>query len=295
MDLTVVGHLSRDLVITPTFRREVLGGGPAYAMLGPAVGTSGTAVVTKVGLDFEEEYTRALRSSGLDLSGMTIEGPHTTRFVNEYDASGRRLQRLEAVAPPVRPTDLTDRHLSASCVHFCPITAHEVSVTCLRRARRSGALVSLDVQGFVRTAHGRSVVYGQWPHREEYLPLVDVVKADEDELLLSTGCGSESGAVEYLLSLGPSIIVVTRERRGSTLFTADERLDIPAVPPRRVVDATGCGDTYMVGLLVEYSMTHDLWRAALFGATCASFNLETVGPYVVPSRDDVEQRMAPYL
>ena len=86
MEIVVVGHLSRDLIITPETRRELLGGGTAYAMLSPKIGAFGSGIISRVGSDFDESYKISLIASGLNLTGLHYEGSHTTRFVNEYDA-----------------------------------------------------------------------------------------------------------------------------------------------------------------------------------------------------------------
>jgi adenosine kinase len=44
-------------------------------------------------------------------------------------------------------------------------------------------------------------------------------------------------------------LVVTRGAEGSSVWTDDTRVDVPAVKPDRIVDPTGCGDAYRAGLL----------------------------------------------
>ncbi|MCW9089464.1 MAG: carbohydrate kinase family protein [Gammaproteobacteria bacterium] len=44
-------------------------------------------------------------------------------------------------------------------------------------------------------------------------------------------------------------LIVTRGAKGSVIYTAKHRYEIPAVPAREVVDPTGCGDAYRAGLL----------------------------------------------
>ncbi|RLI52524.1 MAG: hypothetical protein DRO87_13065 [Candidatus Thorarchaeota archaeon] len=295
VEIVVVGHLSRDLLVTPEMTRESLGGGTAYAMLAPALGALGAGIVTRVGRDFEQKYLDALKESGLDLTGLRTSGLHTTRFVNEYDAHGERTQRIEALAPPLRGEDYLPQHLNAGIVHFCPLTADEIHLSCFQAMRPTGALISLDVQGFLRESKIGPVELREWQDRDAVLRYVDVLKADHEEILVAMGEESEERAVERALSLGPRIVIVTRDRRGSSIFTRHGRVDIPAVLCERLVDETGAGDTYTVGFLLEYVRCGDVHRAGLFAATCASFNLEHVGPYVMPSRQQVEERMWKYL
>ena len=44
-------------------------------------------------------------------------------------------------------------------------------------------------------------------------------------------------------------LILTRGAEGSVIYAGGERLDIPCVPAKAVVDPTGCGDAYRAGLL----------------------------------------------
>jgi sugar/nucleoside kinase (ribokinase family) len=296
MEIVVVGHLSRDLIITPETRREAIGGGSAYAMLAPKIGAFGAGIVSKVGLDFEDAYKVSLISSGLNLTALHYEGTHTTRFVNEYDATGDRTQRVEALAPQIKPSDFTDAHSKASVVHFSPLSSDEIDNACFHKAREEGALTSLDVQGYLRYISDTGLVTPcNWSESDSVLGLVDVVKLHESELRSINIDESELSAVSHILELGPRIVIVTRDYRGSTIYTRNTQVDIPLVLANAQVDSTGCGDTYAIGFLLEYIRSANVARAGLFAATCSSFNVETVGPYDMPDRVMVETRMRPYL
>jgi sugar/nucleoside kinase (ribokinase family) len=294
LDLAVVGHLSRDLLITQGFRKELLGGGTAYASLGVALGAD-TGIVSVVGADFEDEYRQALSRMGLNTQGLHTRGECSTRFINEYDELGVRSQRVEAIAPSIEPSDLLDTHLQARVIHFCPLTQDEILPECFRTTRFTGSFVSLDAQGFLRGLDGDKVVPSWWSTRNEILQLVDVVKFDDAELKSAVDHTDEAAAAKFLLRRGPEIVIVTHERSGARIYSSEEHATIPLVIADRVVDTTGCGDTFVIGFLLEYQRTGDIQRAGLFGATCASFNLEHEGPYQMPVREMIEQRMKPYL
>ncbi len=294
MDIVVVGHLSRDLLVTPETARETLGGGTAYAMLAPSLGISRCGIVSCVGGDFEDEYMRALVKSGLDMAGVSRDGQHTTRFINQYDSTGVRTQRVEAIAAPIKKNALLERHLQSRVIHFCPLIG-EIDISCIRAAKEAGALVSLDPQGFLRTVQGDRVVPKEWTDRTAVLKHVDVLKLDEDELQSAVGTATEIDAVGRILNEGPEIVIVTRDRRGSTIYSQEDKIDIPLILADQLVDTTGSGDTYAIGFLVEYTQNENLKQAGMFGASCASFNLETMGPYEMPSRGQVESRMKSYV
>ncbi len=48
-------------------------------------------------------------------------------------------------------------------------------------------------------------------------------------------------------------LIVTHGAQGSTIWTDGERLAIPSVKPRAILDPTGCGDAYRAGLLFGLS------------------------------------------
>jgi len=66
----------------------------------------------------------------------------------------------------------------------------------------------------------------------------------------------ESQLMQERTGLSPEAIaerveacIVTRGGDGSSIYTRDGRLDVPAARARAVVDPTGCGDAYRAGLL----------------------------------------------
>jgi sugar/nucleoside kinase (ribokinase family) len=249
-----------------------------------------------VGSDFEQEYRKVLDSSGLDLSGLQTVGDISTRFVNEYDILGTRVQRVEAVAPCINASDFGVVHHHAKIIHFSPITPSEIEAACYEFARGEGALTSLDVQGYLRHISDDGLVSPRtWDDRDKIISKVDVVKFHDSELRLTDSSESELSAVSHILDLGPIIVIVTRDHRGSTIYTRNSQVDIPLVLSKSQVDSTGCGDTYAIGFLLEYMRSLDISRAGLFAATSASFNAETLGPYDMPGRVKIETRLRSYL
>jgi sugar/nucleoside kinase (ribokinase family) len=61
--------------------------------------------------------------------------------------------------------------------------------------------------------------------------------------------------------------------------------DIPAYAPREVVDATGCGDTYMTGYLYRRALGDSYEQAGKFAAAMSTLKLEKTGPF---SRTEAE-------
>jgi adenosine kinase len=74
------------------------------------------------------------------------------------------------------------------------------------------------------------------------------------------------------------VLVVTRGEHGSSIFTAKTpRIDVPAVPPVRIVDPTGVGDAYRGGLMKGMALGLPVEASAKIGSVAATYALEHLG------------------
>lgn len=72
-------------------------------------------------------------------------------------------------------------------------------------------------------------------------------------------------------------LLVTKGDEGSVLTIGGERYNIPAVPPRRIVEPTGAGDAFRAGLMrgIELGLPWDI--TGRMGALAATYVLEQLG------------------
>lgn len=74
-------------------------------------------------------------------------------------------------------------------------------------------------------------------------------------------------------------VCVTLGDYGSVVLENDHFYDICAYPPKLVVDATGCGDTYSTGYLYMRSRGAAPGEAGHFAAAMSTLKLEHSGPF----------------
>jgi sugar/nucleoside kinase (ribokinase family) len=93
------------------------------------------------------------------------------------------------------------------------------------------------------------------------LPYADLLKVNEIELALLTGSQDLDAASRSLLEQDLDLCVVTLGPDGSFFQVAEGG---EYIPPFKVqaVDATGCGDAFVAGLLCQLIVGRD-WRAQL--------------------------------
>ncbi|HOC19578.1 MAG TPA: carbohydrate kinase family protein [Vicinamibacterales bacterium] len=72
-------------------------------------------------------------------------------------------------------------------------------------------------------------------------------------------------------------LVVTRGQRGSSIVLPSGAIDIPAVPPRQIVDPTGVGDAFRGGFMKGLAAGAGLEVCGRLGSVAAAYALEHLG------------------
>ncbi len=72
-------------------------------------------------------------------------------------------------------------------------------------------------------------------------------------------------------------VIVTLGEEGAMIW-ADESVEVPAVPPRRILDPTGVGDAFRAGLIKGLALGLPWDACGRIGTLAATYVLETKGP-----------------
>ena len=94
------------------------------------------------------------------------------------------------------------------------------------------------------------------------------------------------GAALKLYVWGVKEVLITLGSLGSVIYDGKTFHKIPAYKPREVVDATGCGDTYMTGYLYQRAKGASIDEAGRFAAAMSTIKIEASGPFS-GSKEDV--------
>jgi sugar/nucleoside kinase (ribokinase family) len=291
-DVSVIGHVVRDVNTIGGSEYEPSPGGTAYysAIVYASLGLR-TAVVTKVARQDEDALLGPLRRAGVEVFNLATE--RTAVFRNYYapDNSDIRMQHVDARAGGIFLEDLPP--LRARLVHVGPLTKEDIDPTIIRHYAKLGVTVALDAQGLTRDIVGGEVVASHSPGLGAFLRHVDVFQADDEEIVTFTGLTSVTEAAERVRTDGAGTVIVTKASRGSLVFGPEGMMQIPAVPPRRRLDATGCGDTYLAAFMSRRLRGERLAECASFAAVAASLNIENRGP-LTGSTEDVFDRWSEF-
>ena len=99
--------------------------------------------------------------------------------------------------------------------------------------------------------------------------LIDILFANENELLALCGKDDFEEAVAHIHGQVP-LLVVTRSEKGAIALQGSERVAVAAEPIDAVVDTTGAGDLFAAGFLHGQAQGWNLERSLRLGAICAA-------------------------
>ena len=282
-DLCCVGHITLDKVVTPKNTVHMPGGTSFY--FSHAIRNLKDINYTLVTAIAESEMAVAndLQSKGIDVKVMPSK--HSVYFENIYgENQDNRTQRVLAKADPFTVDYLED--IDARIYHLGSLLADDFSLDVIRFLSQKG-LVSVDSQGYLREVREQNVYAVDWTEKKEALQYIHFLKANEHEMEVLTGYDDVAMAAKQLYDWGVKEVLITLGSIGSVIYDGTTFHKIPAYKPKEVVDATGCGDTYMTGYLYKRAKGAGIEESGRFAAAMSTLKIECLGPFK-GTKEDIE-------
>lgn len=280
IDVCVIGHTTRDIIRIGRGEKDLPGGvayyfSMAYTSLGGSV-----SVITKCA-EKDTFLLNDLVKRNIDI--FYSQSKKTTTFENVYPEDlDSRMQKVTSIATPFTVQEIPS--IFPRYFHLGPLTKKDISLDLLRALSKQSK-VSLDVQGCLRTVGDGTITYSDWREKNEGLTYVNVLKADEVEARILTGEDHIEKAADILSTYGIDEVVITLGSKGSLICSKGKLYRIPSFPPRKVVDLTGCGDTYIAGYLFKRLKSSPIFEAGNFAAAVASLKMERHGSFKGTEKD----------
>lgn len=275
-DICCIGHITLDKIITPKQTIYMPGGTSYYFSHGIChlKDHAHYKLVTSLASS-EYQSVNELRAKGINVE--VIPSRYTVYFENKYgENQNNRTQRVLAKADPFTVEKL--KHLEARFFHLGSLLSDDFPLEVIKFMSAKGIL-SVDAQGYLREVRGEKVYPVDWEEKREALKYIDILKVNEHEAAVLTGSSDYDEAVHLLHEWGVKEVLLTLGSEGSLIYAENKLYRIPAYPPREVVDATGCGDTYMLGYLYMRNKGASYAEAGTFAAALSTIKLEKSGPF----------------
>lgn len=290
--------MSKILLIGPTTRdiikcdgkivSENLGGTVYYAAAAlAAIGESCRVLTCCSSAD------RNLLTKHFNLPGVSVDlilSKLTMQYENETfsDLPNMRNMRVLAVSDPFSENLLVDELYDA--IHLGPLLNSDISLAFVQRCRVLTPLLTLDAQGILRELSSIGTLppipltltlsprgEGKISDCHKILALIDIVKFSEEEAAFFAGTSDMRKAALIISDYGPREVVITLGDKGSLIYCKGDYYKTPASPVVKVIDTTGCGDTFMAAYLSSRLKGKCIDVAAEFANKVAAIKAQIMG------------------
>lgn len=271
-----IGHITLDKIVTPKQTIFMPGGTSYYYSHGMShlKDFKHYKLVTSLA-ESEMKAVEDIRAKGIEVQ--VIPSRKTVYFENVYgEDQNNRTQRVLAKADPFTIEGL--QQVEANIYHLGSLLSDDFSLEVIKYLSTKGRL-SVDAQGYLREVRGEKVYAVDWEDKIEALKYIDILKVNEHEMEVLTGYNVPELAALKLAEWGVKEVLITLGSLGSLIYAENKFHHIPAYPPKEIVDATGCGDTYMAGYLYMRNKGASYEEAGCFAAAMSTLKLEHSGPF----------------
>lgn len=275
-ELLIVGHATIDNVILPDGQilSPTPGGNGLYAAVGCVLWSRPVGVCTVIGKDYPINLEKTYASLRIDLSGIVhIDKPSLVDWAYYYKDGSRNfifdMGLLNELTP--RVSDLPESYYQINYTHLSGMALNR-QLEFIQVLKKRNRIITLDTAP-------------QWIESErELIPSVlsqiDFFMPSIEEVKLITQSEREDPPFlfDQFKKNGCKIVIVKLSNRGAILLDCvkDIAFTIPIYPVQEK-DVTGAGDSFCGGFLAGYMITNDMITSCAYGATSASFIVESIG------------------
>jgi len=282
VSIIVLGTVALDSVKTPFGKRkELLGGSAAHFSMAARLFTK-VNLIAIVGSDFPKEHIAFLRSRGINLSSLIMEGGKTFRWEGEYkgDLNSALTINTELGVLSVFKPQVSEEQRKIENIFLANVDP-DIQEHLLRKMH-SPKLVGLDSMNYWINTKRKELI--------RLLKLIDIYVANDQEARDLSGESNLIKAAKRLSSFGPKMVLIKKGEHGVLFYSRSLHasnglvFSLPAYPVEKVIDPTGAGDTFAGGFMGYLAKSGKINSAAIkkalaYGTVAASFNVEDFGLY----------------
>jgi sugar/nucleoside kinase (ribokinase family) len=271
MSLLVVGSVALDSVETPFGKADLVLGGSATFFSASASNLTPVQVVGVIGDDYPVEKLKPLEKRGVDFAGLERAQGSSFRWRGRYRHDLNVAETLEThlgvfshFSPKIPPQFRTAPYV------FLGNIDPRLQLDVLNQVERP-KLVACDTMNFWIESRRPDIV--------TLLGRVDCIMLNDGEARQLTDHNNLVKAAKWIMSKGPTLVIIKKGEHGAFMFTKDTVFFAPAYPLEEVFDPTGAGDSFAGGFMgyvaKSGSITPDnLKRAVIYGSAMGSFAVE---------------------
>jgi sugar/nucleoside kinase (ribokinase family) len=289
-DIVFIGHVTIDEIdAAEGSAKGVPGGAPFFGAFAAAGAEKKIAVITRMA-EHDAHILEPLKQSGIDVFLHSVFETTHMRVVHPTANVDDRLMYQTRNAGFFSIDEMPD--IEAPLLHLGALTDQEFTAEFMRRLKRKGFTISVDMQGFVRQVDGvtRIIHFSDVPEKQEIVRLADFVKLDVVEAKILTGTEDLGDAAGICESWGCRETVITRS--DGVLARSNGLNYFEKFSNRSSAGRTGRGDTTF-GAYLARRFDYPVDESLKFAASLASIKMETPGPFRATLHDVLKRMTNP--
>jgi sugar/nucleoside kinase (ribokinase family) len=121
------------------------------------------------------------------------------------------------------------------------------------------------------------------------LPFLQYVFLDLNEAAFVSGRKDPRDIAAFFIENKLKNLIITEGSKGSHIFSKEKYYKIDAFSPKKLIDATGAGDSYVAGFIKSLELYNDPKNQGNFAAMVATISLEKSGSFDLATEDVVNR------
>ena len=282
-DITMIGHISRDIMIYKGDEVRLTGGPVIYSSAAAARSGKKIQVITRASKDAESELD-GMRSDGVQV--IRLDSGATTSIENIYFSADKEKRKVTLLAQADPFTIESMPETNSTIYHLAGLFRGEIPDEFIPWLEKKGK-VGIDAQGLLRCREEGKLLFKDWASKKELLPLISYLKTDAAEAEILTGETDREKAAYILASWGAKEVMVTHNTE--VILLVDGKIHRAPFTPSNLSGRTGRGDTTFAAYLA-WRLDHDPEESVHYAAALCSIKMESPGPFA-DTVEDVITRM----
>ena len=287
-DITLIGNYTKDTIVTTTETKYVDGGGFNYGAHAAIALGAKTAAITLL-KNNDQHVVDNLTNICVDVyPSFTDESTHIELIYSGDDFDDRTL-----IMPKSAGSFTSEQFLNIESKIFLvnASTRDEFKLDTLLDLKKKGALIGIDLQGFIRTRDSNNVLNNSiWEEKKEALAITHYLKADGVEAEFLTGESDLVAAAKILKFYGPKEIIITH-KDGVLVYDGNQVYQEPFMLDK-IIGRSGRGDTCGASY-VYMRLTLGPGQSIKWAAAATSLKMESDTP-LKKSKQEIEDRVKEY-
>ncbi len=282
-DISMVGHISKDIMIYLEDELRFAGGPVIYSSAAAAKTGKKVQVVTCAAAEDDGELD-GMRNNGVDV--IRLESEVSTSIENIYltaDKERRKVTLLSQASPIT--VDLLPE-MDSEIYHLAGLFRGEIPDELIPFLSAKGK-VGIDAQGLLRCSEDGKLLFRDWEDKKKYLPMITYLKTDAAEAEILTGEKDREKAARILAGWGAKEVMVTHNTE--VIIYSENNIYRAPFTPSNLSGRTGRGDTTFAAYLAR-RLDFGPLDSIRYAAALCSIKMETPGPFT-GTMDDVLARI----